>query len=296
MIIISYYGIIIKRKWKFKIIIIIILSNYNIDEEVVKLLLIYIKFLIKGRKSMKLNGKVVIITGGTRGIGKGIAIEAAKEGAILVLNYISDDKSAIETQTEIRNMGAYCMLLKGDVSKKDVAKELVEKCIKECGKVDVLVNNAAISKIGLFMDATEEDYDYIMNTNFKSVFNMTRAVITHMLSRGSGNIINISSVWGENGASCEVLYSASKGAINSFTKALSKEVGLSGIRVNAVAPGVIETKMNGWMSTEERDELQEEISLGRFGTVEEIGKSVVFLASDESSYITGHILNVNGGF
>lgn len=254
-----------------------------------------IKEVLRGMK-MKLKGKVVVITGGTRGIGKGIALEFAKEGAILVLNYFNDDESARETLNEISSMGNYCTLFKGDVSNYNFSKELIEYTLEKLGRVDVLVNNAAISKIGLFMDDTEEDFDKIMSVNFKSVFNTTNSVVNHMISRQEGSIINISSVWGGEGAACEVLYSASKGAINSFTKALAKELALSNIRVNAIAPGVIETKMNMWMKEEERVELTEEIPMGRFGSVSEVGRAAVFLASKDSSYITGEILNVNGGF
>lgn len=245
---------------------------------------------------MKLIGKGVVITGGTRGIGKGIALEFAKAGASLVLNYFNDDESAQDTLKEIRSMGNYCTLFKGDVSNYNVSKELIEYAVEHLGKVDILVNNAAVSKIGLFMDETEGDFDKIMSTNFKSVFNTTNAVVKHMISRKAGNIINISSVWGSEGAACEVLYSASKGAINSFTKALAKELALSNIRVNCIAPGVIETKMNMWMREEEKIELTEDIPMGRFGSISEIGKTAVFLASEDSSYITGEILNVNGGF
>lgn len=252
-------------------------------------------FFKEEKSEMKLNGKVLIITGGTRGIGKGIALEAAREGATLILNYVSNDEVAKDTLKEIKQLGVYCTLKKGDVSKYDVAKRIVEEVINEVGKIDVLINNAAISKIGLFMDTTEKDYDEIIGTNFKSVFNMTNAVIEHMLSRRQGSIINVSSMWGEVGAACEVLYSSSKGAINSFTKSLAKEVASSNIRVNAVAPGVIDTEMNKWMDEEERRELAEEIPLNRFGDVCEVGKVVVFLASEESSYINGHIMKVDGG-
>lgn len=245
---------------------------------------------------MRLKGKVVLITGGTRGIGKGIALEAAKEGAILVLNYVNNDEKARETLQEVKELGAYCTLKKGDISNYEIAKDIIAQVIQETGKIDVLINNAALSKVGLFMDTKEKDYEEIIGTNLKAVFNMCNASIHHMLNRKSGNIINISSVWGEVGASCEVLYSASKGAVNSFTKALAKEVAPSGIRVNAIAPGVIDTEMNSWMEAEERRNLEEEIPMGRFGASLEIGKTAVFLASDDSSYITGHILNVNGGF
>ncbi len=245
---------------------------------------------------MKLSGKVAIITGGTRGIGKGIAIEFAKEGATLVLNYLRDEESAKETFEEIKAIGNTCILCKGDVSNFSYTKELIANTINDLGKIDILVNNAAISKVGLFMDETEESYEQIMDINFKSVFNTSNSVIGHMLSRREGVIINISSVWGDIGASCEVLYSASKGAMNSFTKALGKEIAPNGVRVNGIAPGVIDTKMNRWMSDEEREDLNEEIPMGRFGKCSEIGRAAVFLASEESSYITGEIINVNGGF
>lgn len=245
---------------------------------------------------MKLSGKVVLITGGTRGIGKGIALEVARAGGILILNYISNDEKAMETLEEIKAMGGFCLLKKGDISDFNTAKRIIDEVINEAGKIDILINNAAVSRIGLFMDTKEEDFNEIIDTNLKSVFNMCNGVMNHMISRKQGNIINISSVWGEIGASCEVLYSASKGAVNSFTKALSKEVAPSNIRVNAIAPGVIDTEMNKWMLEEERRELEEEIPMERFGTISEIGKAAVFLASEDSSYITGHILNVNGGF
>lgn len=246
--------------------------------------------------SMKLLGKVAIITGGTRGIGKGIALEFAKEGATLILNYLMDDESAKETFDEITGLGNTCILSKGDVSSFSYTKELIANTIKDLGKIDILVNNAAISKVGLFMDETEESYGQIMDINFKSVFNTSNNIIGHMLSRRQGVIINISSVWGEVGASCEVMYSASKGAINSFTKALGKEVAPNGVRVNGIAPGVIDTEMNRWMSNDEREALNEEIPMGRFGKCSEIGRAAVFLASDESSYITSEIINVQGGF
>ncbi len=245
---------------------------------------------------MNLNGKVVVITGGTRGIGKGIALEFAKEGAILVLTYLKDDNSANDTLEEIKSMGNHCILVRGDISDYNFSKKLIEDTINTLGKIDVLINNAGISTVGLFMDASEEEFDKIMSVNFKSVFNTTNCVVKHMISRKKGSIINLSSVWGNEGASCEVLYSASKGAINSFTKALAKELAPSSIRVNAIAPGVIDTKMNQWMDESEREQINSEIPIGRFGSVSEVGRAAVFLASEDSSYITGEILNVNGGF
>lgn len=244
---------------------------------------------------MKFSGKVVLITGGTRGIGKSIALEFAREGATLALNYVNDDERAEETLKEIKEIGGYGILIKGDVSNYTFAGKMVEQVIKTLGKVDILVNNAAISKIGLFMDMEECDYNSVMDINFKSVYNTSHSVIKHMITNKRGNIINISSMWGNLGASCEVLYSSSKGAINSFTKSLAKELAPSNIRVNAVAPGVINTEMNAWLTKEEREELINEIPLGRLGNGEEVAKVVAFLASEDSSYVTGQIINVDGG-
>lgn len=244
---------------------------------------------------MKFSGKVVLITGGTRGIGKSIALEFARKGAILALNYVNDDERAEETLKEIKEIGGYGILIKGDVSNYTFAGKMVEQVIKILGKVDILVNNAAISKIGLFMDMEECDYNSVMDINFKSVYNTSHSVIRHMIANKRGNIINISSMWGNLGASCEVLYSSSKGAINSFTKSLAKELAPSNIRVNAVAPGVINTEMNAWLTKEEREELINEIPLGRLGNGEEVAKVVAFLASEDSSYVTGQIINVDGG-
>jgi len=245
---------------------------------------------------MSLKGKVVLITGGTRGIGKSIAIEFAKQGAILVINYLSDDKRAEETVKEIKEIGVHVTLIKGDVSDYDFSQRMIEKVVGELGKIDILVNNAAISKVGLFMDMGVEDYNSIMNVNFKAVYNTCHNVLKYMLNNGKGNIINISSMWGNLGAACEVLYSSSKGALNSFTRALAKEYARSNIRVNAVAPGVINTEMNSWLSVEELGQLKDEIPMGRLGEGEEVAKVVAFLASDEASYITGQIINVDGGF
>lgn len=245
---------------------------------------------------MNLKGKVALITGGTRGIGKSIAKEFAKQGAILAINYLSDDKRAEETVEEIKEMGVHVILIKGDVSDYNFSKAMIDKAISELGRIDILVNNAAISKVGLFIDMEVEDYNSIMNVNFKSTYNTCHNVLNHMISNGKGNIINISSMWGNLGAACEVLYSSSKGALNSFTKALAKEYARSNIRVNAVAPGVINTEMNSWLSEEELGQLKDEIPMGRLGEGEEVAKVVAFLACDEASYVTGQIINVDGGF
>ncbi|HAG44119.1 MAG TPA: short-chain dehydrogenase [Clostridium sp.] len=243
---------------------------------------------------MSLKGKVAIITGGTRGIGRSIALELSKEGASIILNYKNDDTSAKETLEEIKLIGGYGILIKGDISDYNFCKSLVTKVIEDFGKIDILVNNAAISKVGLFIDMDEKDYDSIMNTNMKAIFNMCNNVCKYMIAKESGNIINISSMWGNVGASCEVIYSASKGAVNLFTRALAKELAPSNIRVNAVAPGIINTEMNSWMSEEELNSMVDEIPLGRLGEGEDVAKAVAFLAGNGSKYITGQIINVDG--
>ncbi|GAA0114595.1 elongation factor P 5-aminopentanone reductase [Clostridium senegalense] len=243
---------------------------------------------------MSLKGKVAIVTGGSRGIGKAIVLELTRLGASVVINYNNDDENAINTLEEVKSLGGYGILVKGNVSEYNFCNELVTKCLSKFGKIDILVNNAAISKVGLFIDMKEEEFNQLINVNVKSLFNMSKNVIPHMIERGCGNIVNISSMWGNVGASCEVAYSASKGAVNMFTRALAKEVAPMNIRVNAVAPGVIKTKMNSWLSEDELKDLQEEIPMGRLGEPKEVAKAVAFLVSQNSSYITGQILNVDG--
>lgn len=244
----------------------------------------------------RLSGKVAMITGASKGIGRAIATEFARQGASVIINYCADDEGAKETLEEVRKVNGYGIIIKGDISSFEKCKIIVEETLKIMGKIDILVNNAGISSIGLFMDATEEEIQRIINTNLLGAMYLTKHVIKEMISRKSGNIINISSMWGEVGASCEVLYSATKGGLNTFTKALAKEVAPSNIRVNAISPGVIDTKMNSFLGEEEKKSLEEEIPLGRFGNSSEIGKLAVFLCSDDSSYITGQIIRADGGF
>lgn len=242
-----------------------------------------------------LRGKVALVTGASRGIGKAIALELSREGASIIINYSKDDSGAELTLAEIIASGGYGKLLKGNISSFETAKKIVDESIKSFGKIDILVNNAGVSQIGLFMDASEEDMNVIMGTNLLGAMYLSKHALPHMIRNGSGNIINISSMWGEVGASCEVLYSASKGGLNLFTKALAKEVAPSGIRVNAIAPGVIETEMNAFLEGEDRLALEEEIPMGRFGDTKEIGKAVVFLCNDSCKYLTGQIIRIDGG-
>ena len=243
----------------------------------------------------KLLGKVAIITGASRGIGRAIAIELGKEGASVVINYSKDEEGAKETLEALRELGGVAYAVKRDVSSFEGAEEIINKTLEHFGKVDIVVNNAARSTLGLFMDATREDIEGLISTNLLGAMYLTKLAIPHMLGKG-GAVLNISSMWVEVGASCEVLYSTSKGGLNLFTKALAKEMAPSNVRVNAIAPGVIDTKMNSFLSQEEREELENEIPVGRFGLPEEIGKTAVFLCSDDSSYITGQILRVDGGY
>lgn len=242
----------------------------------------------------KLTGKVAIVTGASRGIGRGIAIELAKEGAAIVINYSKDDEGAEETYKMLTDIGVSVIKLKRNITNFNETEDIVKETIKHYGKIDILVNNAGRSIIGLFMDAGKEEIDSLIQNNLLGAMYLTKNVIPHMLERG-GAILNISSMWGDVGASCEVLYSASKGGINLFTKALAKEMAPSKIRVNAIAPGVINTKMNSFLNEEDKRELQEEIPMGRFGESSEIGKIAAFLCSDDASYITGQIIRADGG-
>ena len=244
---------------------------------------------------MNLKGKVAIVTGASRGIGKGIAIELAKAGACVVINYKSNDKAAEKTLKEIRELGAYALKIKGDISDYEFSKHLIKITVEKLGKIDILINNAGISKVGLFMDVSPEEWDNIINVNLKGTINCSHNAVKEMIKQKSGSIINISSMWGSVGASCEVIYSASKGAINSFTKALAKELAPSNIRVNAIAPGVIDTEMNSWLSSEERKSLASEIPMMKFGEVQDVGMLVTFLASENSKYITGQVITIDGG-
>ncbi|GIM28655.1 3-ketoacyl-ACP reductase [Clostridium polyendosporum] len=240
-------------------------------------------------------GKVVVVTGASKGIGRAIAQYLGESGASVVVNYNKDEAGANSTVKNIKECGGYAVAVQGDVSKYSEAKMLVDKTIEIFGKVDILINNAGISYVGLFMDMTEEELQKITDINLKGIMFTTHAALPHFIKVKKGHIVNISSVWGNVGASCEVAYSATKGGVNSFTKALAKELAPSNIRVNAVSPGVINTSMNKWLTDEEKLSLEEDIPMGRFGEVNEIAKTIAFLCSDESSYITGQIITVDGG-
>ena len=228
--------------------------------------------------------KTVLITGGVRGIGKAIALAFLKKGYRVVATYSKDEEGATTTAAE----GV-------EVYRADVRKEEdVVALFKKIGVVDVLVNNAGVSLIKQIQDVEKAEIDDLFAVNVIGAILCSREAAKGMISRQSGLIVNISSVWGEVGASCESVYSASKGALIAFTKALAKELGWSGIRVNCISPGVIDTKMNGHFSSEEKAALVEEIPVGRMGRAEEVASAVIFL--EENGYVTGVDLPVNGGF
>ena len=243
---------------------------------------------------MDLKGKTVLITGSSRGIGKAIAYAFAKKGCNLVLNASVSSDELLKTQEELKSMGYYSYSYLADVSDYSQCVDMFNTISTIYGSVDILVNNAGISHLGLFTDMKPEDWNRIIDVNFKSVLNCCHLAVPKMVSHKSGVIINISSIWGDRGASCEAVYSATKGAVNSFTKAMAKELGPSGIRVNAISCGVIDTKMNQCFTTEEREVLAGEISLMRFGTPEEIANLAVFLAGNDSSFINGQVITSDG--
>lgn len=241
-----------------------------------------------------MNTKTVLITGGTKGIGKAIALEFLKLGYEVVINYHEDEQTALATQEEF-NMQGFCpILMRADVSDINEVREMFKEFFGIYDRLDVLVNNAGISLIRVIQETSPSDWDRIFAVNVKGVYNCSRAVADKMIGAGGGSIINISSIWGEVGASCEVAYSASKGAVIAFTKALSKELAPSNVRVNCVSPGVIDTQMNSHLTGEELEELISAIPAGRIGYPEDVAKACAYLA--EADYVTGEILSVGGGF
>lgn len=238
--------------------------------------------------------KTVIVTGGSRGIGAAIVVELAKNNYNVVLNYNNSEEKAKKIQKDLKEQGINIEIFKADVSKREDVKKLVNFTIEKYNNIDILINNAGIDQIKPFMDITNEDWNKIIQTNLNSVFYCSQEVLKNMIHNKKGCIINISSIWGITGASCEVAYSVSKAGIDGMTKALAKEMGLSNIRVNSIAPGIVDTDMNKELSFEELQELKNEIPLGRVAAPEEIVKSVKWLIDDE--YVTGQIISVNGGW
>lgn len=238
--------------------------------------------------------KVAIVTGASRGIGREIAKQLAKENIKVVANYNRSEKEAYKLKEELEKENIVIDIVKADISIREEANRLVQFALEKYKKIDILINNAGISEYKLFTEETDEDWNRIINTNLYSAFVMSQEVIPNMIHHKEGCIINISSIWGIVGASLEVLYSISKAGINGMTKALAKELGPSNIRVNAIAPGMIHTKMNDKFSKEELEQIREEIPLERIGKVEDIAKCVNWLIED--NYTTGQIISINGGW
>ena len=236
--------------------------------------------------------KTAIVTGAARGIGKAIAKRLVEDGFFVVAIYNSSEKPAKELESELYpNVKAY----KCDVSDSEGVNAVVRAVLKDRKTVDVLVNNAGIAQQKLFTDITDEDWSRMIGVDLSGAFYFTRAVLPSMINEKSGRIINITSMWGETGGSCEVHYSAAKAGLIGMTKALAKETGLSGICVNAVSPGVIETDMMASFTKADKEALREEIPLSRLGSVEDVANAVAFLCSERASYITGQVISVNGG-
>ena len=238
----------------------------------------------------------VLITGGAGGIGSEIAKVFAAAGHKVAINYNKSDWAAEKLVDEILLAGGKAKMYHADISVSREVTEMVVNVIEDFGSIDILINNAAVAHQGLITDVTDAIYNKIMDVNVKGTFNVTRAVLPGMIHRKSGSVINISSMWGEVGASCEVVYSASKAAVLGFTKALAKEVGPSGIRVNCITPGIIDTPMNSNHAPEVMEGLVDETPLERTGKPEDVAKTALFLASEDASFITGQVIPVNGGF
>ena len=239
--------------------------------------------------------KTAIITGASRGIGKACALELAKYFDYIVINSYSHKEDLENTRKEIGQLGTSCLSFSGDIGDYNFVSDMIQQTEAQCPNIDLVVNNAGISYVGLLSDMTIADWDRIIRTNLTSVFNCCNRIIPHMVHRKSGHIINISSMWGLCGASCETAYSATKGGVNAFTMALAKELAPSNIRVNALACGAINTRMNACFSDNELSDFQEEIPIGRMGTAQEIAQMVCQLYLSPP-YLTGEIIKIDGGY
>lgn len=242
-----------------------------------------------------LKGKCAVVTGATRGIGRAIVTRLASLGADIVVNYRSSIEEANTLKEELSALGAKVLLVKADVSIEEEAKNLIEKAKENFGKVDILVNNAGIVKDGLILRMKKEDFDQVVDVNLKGTFNCMRYVAPIMVKQRSGKIINISSIVGIIGNAGQVNYAASKAGVIAMTKSIAKELGSRGVQVNAIAPGYINTSMTESLNQKVKDEMLKMIPLKRFGMPEDVAKAVGFLASEDSDYITGQVIKVDGG-
>ncbi len=245
---------------------------------------------------MKLKEKVALVTGASRGLGKAIALYLAEEGAQVVVNYSKSVAKADEVVDAIRSSGGTALAMQADVSCWQEVEKMVDTIYEKCGRIDILVNNAGVTRDELLMALEEEDWNTVIATNLGGLFHCTKAVAKYMVVQKSGRIINISSVAGEKGGRGQSNYAASKGGVNAFTRSIAMELAPKNITVNAVAPGVVETEMSSTVIRRAKDYILNAVALKRFGQPVEIAKVVAFLASDDSSYITGEIIRVDGGF
>ena len=242
------------------------------------------------KQEKNIENKVAIVTGGSKGIGASIVKKLAQNGYIVVLNYNKSEKEAKEIENKFDNVYAF----KADISNYDEVKALVDFTINKLKKIDLLVNNAGIDLIKTINDTKIEEFDKILKTNLYSAFYTSKEVSKYMINNKSGKIINISSIWGIIGASCEMAYSVSKAGLDAMTKSLAKELGPSNIQVNSIAPGIIDTDMNKFLTEEEKEQIISEIPLEHIGNVEDVADCVLFLAN--ANYITGQVIQVNGGW
>ena len=242
-----------------------------------------------------LKGKCAIITGASRGLGKAIALKLASLGVNIVLNYRSSEKEAIDVENEIKEMGVEVLSVKADISKLQEVENLVAVAKERFGNIDIMVNNAGITKDTLILRMKEEDFDSVIDVNLKGVFNCLKSITPIMVKQKHGKIISISSVVGISGNAGQVNYAASKAGIIGMTKSLAKEVGSRGITVNAVAPGFIETDMTDALGDKFKEEAKKNIPLKRLGSAEDVANVVAFLASESSDYVTGQVIQVDGG-
>lgn len=238
--------------------------------------------------------KVVIVTGASRGIGRDIATTLAKKGYIVIANYNKSENKAIELQQNLEKENINIDIFKADVSNRDEVKKLVQFVINKYKKIDCVINNAGIDQVKMFLDITDADWNNMISNNLNSVFYMCQEVLPYMIHEKNGVIINISSIWGVTGASCESHYAVSKAGVDALTKSLAKEMGPSNIRINSIAPGFIDTEMNNNLNEEEKQEIKEEIPLQKIGKVEDVSRTVEWIVEDE--YITGQVISVNGGW
>jgi 3-oxoacyl-[acyl-carrier protein] reductase len=243
---------------------------------------------------MELKGKVALVTGGAQGIGKAVALTLARHGADVIVADVNLEKAA-ETAKEVEAAGRAAMAVNVDVTRLSDVEQMVESAMGHFGKVDILINNAGIARDKLILRMTEEDWDAVLDVNLKGTFNCTKAIIKHMSKQRSGKIVNIASVVGEMGNPGQANYSASKAGVIGFTKTIAREFAQRGINVNAIAPGYIQTPMTDVLPEKAKEELKRMIPMERLGQPEDVAQAVLFLVSEASSYVTGQVLNVNGG-